>query len=122
MPQTCGPITHLGPAPTLSGRVGRTDFQSLVFHAKVRVLPTTPLVKFKVGRGTLYPLLGLPIEQELVETCVCCLLKDRRTALFLSSAVETESRARASLENPWVSHLIYASQVLQIRSLYLNPL
>ena len=45
----------------------------------------------------------------------------RRAALFVSCLVETESQARASLGKPLVFHLRYASQVLQIRSRYLNP-
>ena len=48
------------------------------------VLPSTPLVKIKVGT-LLYPLSGLPIKQVPVGIHVCCLLRGRRrAALFLS--------------------------------------
>ena len=53
-------------------------------------------------------------------TCDIC-LEIEEEQFILSCMAVTESQARASLGKPLVFHLRYASQVLQIRSQYLNP-
>ena len=52
---------------------------------------------------------------------MCCLLRDKRTTALFLVHEETENQARASLGKLLVLHRRYASQVLQIRSQYLNP-
>ena len=67
----------------------------------------------------MYPRIGLPTKPAHVGTHVCCLLRDRRKAASFVSCMRRQ--ARASLGKPLISHLRYASQVLQISSQYFNP-
>ena len=107
------------PVPTPSGGIGRTK------HAKTIPNPAqekkTRNTCRNQGWDTLYPWTGLPTKPVLVGTHVFCLLRYiRKTALFLSCMAGLRAKLVPRWENV-VFHLIYASQVLQARSQYLNP-
>ena len=57
------------------------------------------------SRSGLFVSLARPIKSVLVGTHVCveCLVIDEDQLSFFRARLETESKARASLENPWFS-------------------